>query len=206
MDVKLLSNTNLDVALEAGLVCTDNCSNINNYEAENFLLKLVKAGHESVIEHISYSFKIEDITRALLQELARHRHISLSVKSTRWALKKFAGNIKHYYPKYPTSEDTIPFELAKDFLKLKELSKELSEAVAKCSVGGIPNDILKYFVQESMCTDLVLTLNARELRHIFKLRTSKRALKEFNILCYNLFDNLPEEHKFLFTDVLERSE
>ena len=206
MNIKLLSFTDLKVALEAGLVCTDNCANIDKYDANNFLSKLIKAGHESVIEHIVYSFKIENITRAVLQELARHRHISLSVKSTRWALKKFANDIPYYYPNYPSSEDNIPFESIKTFIRLKELSKELSDTIAKCSVEGIPNDILKYFVQESMCTDLVLTLNARELRHIFKLRTSKRALKEFNILCYNLFDSLPEEHKFLFTDVLERSE
>ena len=200
MDVKLLSNTNLNVALEAGLVCTDNCSNINNYEAENFLLKLVKAGHESVIEHISYSFKIEDITRALLQELARHRHISLSVKSTRWALKKFANDIPYYYPNYPSSEDNIPFESVKTFIRLKELSKELSDTIAKCSVEGIPNDILKYFIQESMCTDLVLSLNARELRHICHVRKSERALKEFQQLCDAIYEQLPEEHKFIYSE------
>lgn len=200
MNIKLLSFTDLKVALEAGLVCTDNCANIDKYDANNFLSKLIKAGHESVIEHIVYSFKIENITRAVLQELARHRHISLSVKSTRWALKKFANDIPYYYPNYPSSEDNIPFESVKTFIRLKELSKELSDTIAKCSVEGIPNDILKYFIQESMCTDLVLSLNARELRHICHVRKSEKALKEFQQLCDAIYEKLPEEHKFMYSE------
>ena len=90
--VKLLHYTPLDVALEAALVCTSSDDQLENYKGkrDEFLLNLLEQGHESVFEHIVYTFRIENITRALLQELARHRHISLSVKSTRYTLRKEA--------------------------------------------------------------------------------------------------------------------
>ena len=90
MKVTLKYYTPLDIALEAGLICTDSESKIDDYSASEFLGKLVKQGHESVLEHVNYNFLIDGVSRSVLQEIARHRHISLSVKSTRLALKKFA--------------------------------------------------------------------------------------------------------------------
>ena len=88
MEVKLIYATPINIALEAGLICTDSEDKIGNYDSKEFISKLVSQGHESIIEHINYNFRVNEISRAVLQELARHRHISLSVKSTRWALKK----------------------------------------------------------------------------------------------------------------------
>ena len=97
-EVTLEAYTPIRVALKAGLICTASEDKIEKYDPEIFLSKLVKAGHESVIEHINYTFTIECVSRALLQELARHRHISLSVQSTRWALNKTFDNQHLYSP------------------------------------------------------------------------------------------------------------
>jgi len=67
--------------------------------------------------------------------------------------------------------------------------------------SGIPNDILKYYIPESLTTKLILTVNARELRHIFNLRTSNRALREFQVLCMYIYNALPEDHRFMYEDV-----
>jgi thymidylate synthase (FAD) len=202
MKVALKYYTPLDIALEAGLICTDSENKIDDYSASEFLGKLVKQGHESVIEHINYSFLIDGVSRSVLQEIARHRHISLSVKSTRWALKKFADTQEYYSPiDDNTPMDKNQFDM---YEKLNEKSKELRELVVEAVKAGIPNDKLKYYLQESLTTKLMLTCNLRELRLMFNLRTSKRALKEFQDLCWAMYETLPERHKELVNDVMHK--
>lgn len=128
-----------------------------------------------------------------LQELARHRHISLSVKSTRWALKKIKDKITFYHP--DTKDNNVILNNLD--IKIEEIKELLKEGIE----SGIPNDILKYYVPESLTTKLILTVNARELRHIFNLRTSNRALREFQVLCMYIYNALPEDHRFMYEDV-----
>jgi len=201
MKVELQAYTPIHVALKAGLICTASEDKIEKYDPEIFLSKLVKAGHESVIEHINYTFTIECVSRALLQELARHRHISLSVQSTRWALNKTFDNQHLYSPnEIVERKDEKKYNILKD---LHDISSILKEKILEAAQNNIPNDVLKYYIQESMTTKLVITLNARELRHIFKLRTSSRALLEFQSLCYHIFKTIPEDHKFLYSDIFD---
>lgn len=200
LSTELLQNSNLDIPFKAGLMCTNNFDKSNDFEKNKFLLNMVNEKHYSVIEHLNYSFVVRNISRALLQELARHRLISLSVLSTRWALKKITKDIEVHYPVYVPA--TV--QQTKILNELDAVSEKIFNLIGEASVAGIPNDILKYYIQESLCTSLVLTVNARELIHIFELRTSKRALKEFRSLCYSLFDSLPEDHKFLFEKFIEK--
>ena len=90
MKVTLLSGDALPRMVEnavlGALTCTGNEERVKEYEPVKFLTDLAERGHESVIEHINLTFRVEGISRALLQELARHRHISLSVRSTRYTL------------------------------------------------------------------------------------------------------------------------
>jgi len=201
MKAEIINYTPLEVALEAGLICTDSEERINQYDVVEFISKLIKSGHESVIEHIYYNIRISDVSRALLQELARHRHISLSVKSTRWALKKFID-------KFDKAEvDLSKFQLNGNhidlIMQLNDVSEKLNELLIIAAKSGLPNDILKYYIQESLCTKLMLTVNARELRHIFSLRLNNRALREFQDLCKEIYKALPKEHLFMYSDILE---
>jgi len=200
MKAEIINYTPLEVALEAGLICTDSEERINQYDIVEFISKLIKSGHESVIEHIYYNIRISDVSRALLQELARHRHISLSVKSTRWALKKFID-------KFDKAEvDLSKFQLNENhidlIMQLNDVSEKLNELLIIAAKSGLPNDILKYYIQESLCTKLMLTVNARELRHIFSLRLNNRALREFQDLCKEIYKALPKDHLFMFNDIL----
>jgi thymidylate synthase (FAD) len=193
MEVKLIYATPINIALEAGLICTDSEDKIGNYDSKEFISKLVSQGHESIIEHINYNFRVNEISRAVLQELARHRHISLSVKSTRWALKKIKDKITFYHP--DTKDNNVILNNLD--IKIEEIKELLKEGIE----SGIPNDILKYYIPESLTTKLILTVNARELRHIFNLRTSDRALREFQVLCMYIYNALPEDHRFMYEDV-----
>ena len=92
MEVELLTSTSTIEEMErnaalATLTCHANTN--RDYVPSEVLGRIIKAGHESILEHITLTYSIKGISRALLQELARHRHISLSVESTRHTLRKF---------------------------------------------------------------------------------------------------------------------
>lgn len=165
---------------------------------EALVKKLVANGHGSVLEHIVYTFRIQNITRALLQELSRHRMTSPTVQSTRWALKKMesgeASDIENvvYVPEELNEEDRERYiKVTKDML---ELRKDLSTRY--------PNDVAKYATPESMYTKEMLTVNCRSLMNIFALRSSKRALPEFRHLVFNMYLALPPSHLFLYDEVV----
>ena len=87
MQVKLLHHTRLDVADTAISKCWDK-SVTSDKVCERMERVANKNKHASTIEHLSYNFDIDGVSRALLQELARHRIASYSVKSTRYTLKE----------------------------------------------------------------------------------------------------------------------
>lgn len=204
MDVKLLTSTQSIQDMErfaaiAALTCHANTG--KDFVPAEVLKSIIKAGHESILEHINLTFSIKGLSRACLQELARHRHISLSVESTRHTL--------HKYMAMSNDELTRFFEIYIDSLPLS-IDKELKQRYSSMSLGilksmvDIPNDEMKYFVPEFWPVNLVLASNIRELRHIINLRTAPNALKEFRILARSLFEVVPYEFKYLLEDCVHQ--
>jgi len=156
-----------------------------------------KFKHSSTLDHLVYNFYIKGIRRALLQELARHRIASLSVKSTRYTLKElkeeksFAPGDKKRASKYLvfTGVDIVDEMSIKALENLRLVLKE-----------GISNDKAKYCLPEAYKTELTWTINARSLQNFLSLRSDKAALWEIRDLAYKLFNVLPDEHKYLFKE------
>ncbi|KIM08950.1 MAG: FAD-dependent thymidylate synthase [Sulfurovum sp. FS06-10] len=154
-----------------------------------------KFKHASTLEHLVYNFYIQGISRALLQELARHRIASLSVKSTRYTLKEL---------KYEESFTCKEYERASKYLVLTghdmvdSMSIKALENLRLVLVEGISNDKAKYCLPESYKTELTWTINARSLQNFLTLRSDKSALWEIQNLAHALYDALPEEHQYLF--------
>ena len=163
------------------LTCRGNAD--KEFVASEVLERIIKAGHESILEHINLTYSIKGISRALLQEVSRHRHISLSVESTRHTLKKQLEYTKFFD------------ELPKEYLDLAFSFVLFADAHPHMS-----NDELKYFIPEFWPTNLVLTSNVRELRHILDLRTAPAALKEFRDLARAMYEAVPEQFKYLLKD------
>lgn len=157
------------------------------FRVQSEIDRLREPKHDSVLEHVNYSFRLK-FSRALLQELSRHRHASESVQSTRYALKKVinAGNCS-----YMTGDCAVDFYTA-------EAMKTVIGMVKK----KMSNDIVKYVLPESFMTENVYTINARSLRNLLYLRTHSKALKEFRDLGMAMYEELPEEHRFLYSDVM----
>lgn len=160
-----------------------------------------KFKHASTLEHLVYNFYIEGISRALLQELARHRMASLSVKSTRYTLKE----LKEEQP-----FDINQKERAEKYLVMcgvsivDEMSIRALENLRIVLVEGISNDRAKYCLPESYKTELTWTINARSLQNFISLRSDKSALWEIRDLANAVYDALPEEHRYLFENSLKR--
>ena len=186
MQVELLTSASSVTEMErnaalAALTCRGNAE--KEHVPSEVLGRIIKAGHESVLEHITLTYSIKGISRALLQEVSRHRHISLSVESTRHTLRKVL--------------EYTPF-----FDELTEEQREFGFRFAQFADAhsDIPNDELKYYLPEFWPTNLVLTSNIRELRHILRLRTAPAALKEFRDLAHALYDAVPDQFKYLLRD------
>ena len=207
VEVKLLTSTASVEDMEkfaalAALTCHANAE--KEYVPNEVLGRIIKAGHESILEHITLTYSVKGLSRACLQELARHRHISLSVESTRHTLRKYmkafeeGKSLSMYLPvnrKLSLDNDAITFSAEK-------LSSMFIDCLMRVAIDcpEIPNDELKYYLPEFWPTNLILTSNIRELRHIIKLRTNPAALNEFRVLAYSLYEAVPEEYRYLLED------
>lgn len=198
MQITLLSHTELKVCSHAIRTCWQSFAKGDGGGAVDVeLIERVgnKFKHASTLEHLNYTFYIQGISRACLQELARHRHASLSVKSTRYTLKELRGESVF-------SEGE--FERAAKYLVLcgNEMVDNAAimalERLREVLQTTISLDIAKYCLVESYKTELTWTINARALQNFLSLRSGKSALWEIQNLAKALFDALPQEHKFIF--------
>lgn len=159
-----------------------------------------KFKHASTLEHLVYNFYIEGISRALLQELARHRMASLSVKSTRYTLKELKDEEPY------TIND---LERAAKYLVMTgveivdQMSIKALENLRLVLVEGISNDRAKYCLPESYKTELTWSINARSLQNFISLRSDKAALWEIRDLANMVYNTLPAEHRYLFENSLK---
>ncbi len=156
-----------------------------------------KYKHASTLEHLVYTFYIQGISRALLQELARHRVASLSVKSTRYTLKELKEIEPFALDDY---EGAARFIVLTGDKRVDSASIEALNRLQGLLKEGISNDIAKYALPESYKTELTWTINARSLQNFLHLRSSKSALWEIRNLAKALFETLPYEHKYLFRE------
>ncbi len=202
MKVKLLHYTPLEVCAHAIRTCWQSFDKSDHGgEVDRALIDRVgnKYKHASTLEHLVYTFYIQGISRALLQELARHRMASLSVKSTRYTLKE----LKELEP-----FDINDFEAASKYIVLTE-NKEVNKAsimalnnLQALLKQGISNDIAKYALPECYKTELTWTINARSLQNFLALRSAKSALWEIRSLATKVFNALPKDHKYLFVEYM----
>lgn len=202
MKVKLLNHTPLEVVDIAICKCYGNTPHEDLDKIKARINRVANVSkHSSTIEHLNYSFDIDGISRALLQELARHRIASYTVKSSRYTLQELKDEDKFTFSK----DDAIRASRYVVFTKDNNINVAITFALEHLRVAlrlGIPNDIAKYCMPEAYKTSLVMTINARSLQNFLALRSSKHALKEIQDLAKAMYEVLPEEHKFLFEGCL----
>ena len=160
MKVTLLSHTldGANLCGEAAAVCTASSN------PEKSLRAALASGHESVLEHVSFTFRIEGLSRAALAQLTRHRLVSFDVESQR-------------YVKLEDVRMVVPDSIARSgFLQEAEVCLTSSmDLYKRMLAAGIAPEDARYVTPQAVVTNLVMTANARELRHFFRLRCCNRA-------------------------------
>ena len=222
MKVTLMQYSDLAVTAHAIRTCWQSFDKSDNGgEKDKELIDRVgnKYKHSSTLEHLHYTFYIQEISRALLQELARHRMASLSVKSTRYTLKElkdedsfldgysFEELVKNFTNKDEVYKDKHMVRASKYLVFTGEIMVDFASVVALEHLrivlnNNIANDKAKYCLPESYKTELTWSINARSLQNFLTLRSSKSALWEIRDLAKAIFEALPNEHKYLFEDCI----
>lgn len=203
MKVTLKHYTPLEVCSMAIRTCWQSFDKSDNGgEKDLSLIDRVgnKNKHSSTLEHLYYNFYIQGISRACLQELARHRMASYSVKSSRYTLKE----IKEEASFLPINDENL--KRAEKYVvftpneNVNIASIKALENLRELLIAPIGNDLAKYAMPESYKTELHWSINARSLQNFLELRTNRAALWEIQKLAHNIYDALPSEHKFIFEE------
>lgn len=130
------------------------------------LAKILDLGHFSVLEHASFTFGIEGISRACSHQLVRHRIASFSQQSQRYVAVK-----ERFAAVTPPSVAARPVLAARYAALLDECHAVYRDLVD----GGVPAEDARFVLPNAAETKLVMTMNARELHHFFELRCCRRA-------------------------------
>jgi thymidylate synthase (FAD) len=221
MNVELLQKTDLSILVKAIRTCYESYEKSDSYfieyaesdyksyhlgEKDRGLIKsIIESKHESTLEHIVFTFDIKGISRLVLQELARHRIASYSVKSTRYTLKE----LKFEEPFMTQEGESIKFDIDRvkkyinliDEVEVNEIDIASIRALEFLRLlvisGKFPNDKLKFAVPECYKTNLIMTINLRSFRNFLNLRLSERAHFEIRELAEKMKSKIPEQYQFL---------
>jgi thymidylate synthase (FAD) len=142
-------------------------------DREVFLNKILALGHFSVLEHASFTFGIEGISRACSHQLVRHRLASYAQQSQRYVSHK-----ERFAAVTPPSVADQP-ELNKRY---EALLTEIHQVYREFIDAGIPAEDARFVLPNAAATKLVLTMNARELFLFFNLRCCRRAQWEIRAM------------------------
>lgn len=162
-----------------------------------FVEKIMGMGHESVLEHASFTFAIEGVSRILLAQLTRHRIASFSVQSQRYV--SYRDGFGYIIP--PSIE-----ELGERYVKEYEWQMATMQEwyenwqTVLGNSGEKSNEDARFVLPNACETRLLLTMNARELLHFFGLRMCERAQWEIRELAKQMFELVYEVAPAVFID------
>lgn len=176
-----------------GRVCYKSEDKITDESAERFVRRIIKSGHESVLEHASITVRFV-CDRGISHEIVRHRIASYSQESTRYcdySRDKFGGEISVIEPVGGGDE-----------LALLKSSCCYAETIYQSMIGaGVSPQMARAVLPTCLKTELVMTANLREWRHFLKLRTSEAAHPQIRALAIELLGKLRAAVPVVFDDL-----
>lgn len=179
-----------------GRVCYKSESKINSESAILFVKGILLSGHESVIEHETITVKII-CDRGVTHEIVRHRIASYSQESTRYcnySKSKFGSELTFIRPFF-WKEKSDKFSLWKEeMLSIEKTYNKLIE------LGSKPEEA-RSVLPNSLKTEIVVTMNLREWRHFFRLRTSTKAHPQMREIAIPLLNEFRERIPVIFDEL-----
>jgi thymidylate synthase, flavin-dependent len=179
-----------------GRVCYKSEDKITEGSAEKFIGMILKSGHESVLEHEKLTVKFI-CDRGVTHEIVRHRIASYSQESTRYcnySKDKFGNELTFIRPCFWTDD-------SEEYAVWKQAMEEIEKTYVKLiSLGAKPEEA-RSILPNSLKTEIVCTMNLREWRHFFRLRTAERAHPQIREISVALLDELKKRIPVIFDDI-----
>lgn len=185
---------------------------LDREHTDRFLKMLTDFGHESPIEHASFTFAIEGVSRSLLAQITRHRIASFSVKSQRYVREgQFTFILPPEIEAIPEAkrrflesmeEDQRAYDELTEILMKKHyemfLAEGMPEKKAKTSAEKKAIEDARFVLPNACETKMVMTMNARSLMNFFRLRCCNRAQWEIRELAEKMLKLVKAEAPTLF--------
>ena len=218
MKVKLIAKTPnvLDVVYTGARTCYnagspidmwDNVDSVADGKKENLIKKVFESGHLSTSEHAYFTFAIEGISRACSHQLVRHRHCSFSQQSQRYV--EIKENQDELYEAFNENYDSTSYKDSKIF---KILDKYFVDADNFRNVNGYyyaldnyleaikmgePAEDCRRFLPNATKTNIVVSMNLRELIHLCNERLCTRAQLEIRQLVKEMVKEVVKNEEWL---------
>lgn len=152
---------------------------------------IMNSGHHSALEHASYTFAIDGVSRALTHQLVRHRIASFNQQSQRYVT--FSGD----------PEITVPESIRQDTELMASFQIAIDtayNAYQQLIDAGIPAEDARYVLPNACASKIVVTMNIRELLHFFTLRCCRRAQWEIQELGNKMLALVEPTASYIFMD------
>lgn len=199
MDVRLLNHTpdpERAIAAAARLCyapvgAAELTETMSDDAVRRVLKTIITSGHTSALEHASYTFAIDGVSRALTHQLVRHRLASYNQQSQRYVT----------YAEEPTF--VTPPSVAEDPAVAEAFAaatRAAFDAYRALVDAGVPAEDARYLLPNAMETKIVVTMNIRELLHFFELRCCKRAQWEIRDLALLMLALVEPTAPYIFMD------
>lgn len=174
---------------QAGRTCYLSFDRIDADSQGEFIARLLKMGHESPLEHAYATFRIRNCSRAMTHQLVRHRLLAVSQQSQRYVDEDAFSYV------VPQS---IPEELEKDF---HNDMQTLQEMYRKWRQRGVRKEDARFVLPNACTSEIVVSANFREWRHIFRTRICPKAQWEIRKACHIMLDMLRQRAPVCFADI-----
>lgn len=158
---------------------------------QSVLSTIMKSGHFSTLEHVSYTFAVDGVSRALTHQLVRHRLASFNQQSQRYV--KFTEGVETVKP------DTVSRDEEANRI-FDEAINAVLEGYQKLLDAGIPAEDARYLLPNAAETKIVITMNIRELLHFFSLRCCNRAQWEIREMAHRMLALVKPTAPYIFMD------
>lgn len=173
------------------LPATEMIANLTEEKCLEMVKKIIDVKHDSILEHVSFTFVIEGVSRVLTHQLVRHRIASYHQRSQRYVKEGDAEVI------CPPSISITP-GAAKVF---NETMATINEAYLKLVKLGVPGEDARYVLSSATASQIMVTMNARTLIHFFELRCCMRAQWEIRAMADAMLEKVREELPTVFNKV-----
>ena len=185
----------LELIEKAGRTCYKSEERINKGSADKFVRMILNRGHETVIEHAAASVRFVT-NRGVTHELVRHRLASYSQESTRYV--RYDGSMEFIKPVWWETWSREEQETWETAMRQAEIA--YCELVERGSRPEQAREVLP----NSIKTEIVMTANLREYRHMLKLRCSKQAHPQIRVLMIDLLKGFHDVVPVIFDDLYDK--